>query len=66
MMRRMKITLLITAILGAYIAVSAAQKGPIQVWLLAFSPFVIIAIAFALYIVDEATLRLKQRTGFDD
>lgn len=61
----MKVKILITSILAAYVALAAAQDGPVQVWLFTLTPLAIISVAFVLMIADKPPLRSKPRASAD-
>jgi hypothetical protein len=48
----MKAVVTIGLVLLGYLALAAVQDGPLQVWLLAFAPFALMAIALVLHISD--------------
>lgn len=50
----MKTQLAIGSIVAGYLALAALQDGPIQFWLVALAPAVVLGVGFALHLRDES------------
>jgi hypothetical protein len=48
----MKTHIAVASIFGGYLAIAALQEGPIQCWLVALAPLVLLAIGFVLHVGD--------------
>jgi hypothetical protein len=48
----MKTHIAVASIFGGYLATAALQEGPIQCWLVALAPLVLLAIGFVLHVGD--------------
>ncbi len=49
----MKTNFAVVAIVGAYLAIAALQDGPIQVWLVALAPLLLLGVGFVLDVGDR-------------
>lgn len=53
----MKTQITIWAMLAGYVTLAALQDGPIQFWLFALSPALVLAVGFALHLRDHSEAR---------
>jgi hypothetical protein len=53
----MKTQTAITSILAAYVALAALQDGPIQFWLVALAPLLVLGVGLALHVADQHKTR---------
>jgi hypothetical protein len=49
----MKTNIAVASIVAAYLAFAALQDGPIQVWLMALAPLLLLGVGFVLYVGDR-------------
>lgn len=49
----MKTNIAVAALVGAYLACAALQDGPIQVWLVALAPVLLLGVGFVLHVGDR-------------
>ena len=49
----MKTNIALASIVGAYLALAALQDGPIQVWLVALAPVLLLGVGFVLHVGDR-------------
>ena len=49
----MKTNIAVASIVGAYLAFAALQDGPIQVWLMALAPLLLLGVGFVLHVADR-------------
>lgn len=54
MLRGMKTQIAIWLIVASYLLAALAQDGPLQCWLVALAPFVVLGVGFALHVGDQA------------
>jgi hypothetical protein len=52
----MKTQLAIGSIVAGYVTLAALQDGPIQFWLFALAPAVVLGVGFALHLRDQSEL----------
>ena len=48
----MKTHIALASIFGGYLAIAGLQEGPIQCWLVALAPLVLLAVGFVLQVGD--------------
>jgi hypothetical protein len=48
----MKTHIALASVVGGYLALAALQEGPIQFWLVALAPLVVLAVGFVLHLGD--------------
>jgi drug/metabolite transporter superfamily protein YnfA len=49
----MKTNLAVASVVGAYLTFAALQEEPIQVWLVALAPLLLLAVGFVLHVGDR-------------
>ena len=49
----MKTNIAVASIVAAYLAFAALQDGPIQVWLMALAPLLLLGVGFVLHVADR-------------
>lgn len=49
----MKTNIAVASVVGAYLTFAALQDGPIQVWLMALAPLLLLGVGFVLHVGDR-------------